>query len=177
MSSVPPRTFGGFGSDATLSVTHAVRLSVQFFDDLRPTAQLSVWALIVPHQAMAFDVLLGRDSWQRFSTHPYTVEPSPPHSPKTGKLQLGHLDDQPGAQAFTPDPDAADTSFKLLYAGDSVVSLSSEPQTLLVNLVRRNGLPALTGQYLVDLLPRDGSECGMFGQEDVFVKKDAKKSH
>ena len=40
-----------------------------------------------------------------------------------------------------------------------------------VNLVRRNGLPALTGHYLVDLLPRDGSQCGMFGQEDVLVKE------
>ena len=77
-----------------------------------------------------------------------------------------------GPKPLRLTPISADTSFQFLYAGNSVVSLSSEPQTLLVNLVRRNGLPALTGQYLVDLLPRDGSQCGMFGQEDVFVKEE-----
>ena len=36
------------------------------------------------------------------------------------------------------------------------VTLSGEPQLLEVNLVRSNDSPALTGQYLVDMLPQPG---------------------
>ena len=44
----------------------------------------------------------------------------------------------------------------LLYDGTVGVTLSDEPQLLEVNLVRSNGSPALTGHYLVDMLPQPG---------------------
>ena len=36
-----------------------------------------------------------------------------------------------------------------------MVSLSSTPLSVLVNLVRPSGVPALTGNYLVNTLPRE----------------------
>ncbi|CAM9539839.1 unnamed protein product, partial [Sphacelaria rigidula] len=38
-----------------------------------------------------------------------------------------------------------------------------------VNLVRRNGPPALTGHYLVELLKPDQAQVGSFEQTEVFV--------
>ncbi|CAM9529205.1 unnamed protein product, partial [Sphacelaria rigidula] len=73
LSTVRPRVFGGFGASTPLTVDQSVRLSVRFFDDAGPTARLAVWALIVPDGSMSVDVLLGRDSWLRFSTHTYTT--------------------------------------------------------------------------------------------------------
>ena len=45
------------------------------------------------------------------------------------------------------------------------VTLSDEPQLLEVNLVRSIGSPALTGQYLVDMLPQPG----LFSVQEHFV--------
>ena len=54
------------------------------------------------------------------------------------------------------DPIAAEGGFHLLYDGTVGITLSDEPQPLEVNLVRSNGSPALTGHYLVDMLPQPG---------------------
>lgn len=51
-----------------------------------------------------------------------------------------------------PNPLASGSGFHLRYNGGVGVALSGEPQLLAVNLVRINGSPALTGNYLVDLL-------------------------
>ena len=59
-----------------------------------------------------------------------------------------------GMSAYVIDPIAADGGFHLLYDGTVGVTLSDEPQLLEVNLVRSNGSPALTGHYLVDMLPQ-----------------------
>ena len=89
---VSPRVFGGLGSSTAVTVDQSVRLSVQFFDDTGPTARLAVWALLVPDGSMSVDVLLGRDSWLRFSTHTYTTDSPVSNRPLTGRLKLGHLD-------------------------------------------------------------------------------------
>ena len=49
-----------------------------------------------------------------------------------------------------------DSGFHLFYDGTVGVTLSDEPQLLEVNLVRSNGLPAQTREYLVDMLPQPG---------------------
>ena len=59
--------------------------------------------------------------------------------------------------AYAIDPIAADCGFYfLLYDGTVGVTVSDEPQMLEVDLVRSNGSPALTGHYLVDMLPQPG---------------------
>ena len=161
--------FGGFGASTTLTANQSVRLSVQFYHDTTPTARLSVWALIVPDGSMSFDVLLGRDSWLRFSTHTYTSDKPVPNRPVTGKLHLGHFDNDSGAHAYTDDPTQTGNAFRLYYVGEDIASLSPEPQLVYVNLVRRNGSPALTGHYLVELLKPDDSQTGQFEQTEVFV--------
>ena len=61
-----------------------------------------------------------------------------------------------GALAYAIDPMAADDGFHLLDDGSVEVTLSGEPQLVEVNLVRSNGSPALTGHYLLDMLPQPG---------------------
>ena len=61
-----------------------------------------------------------------------------------------------GVSAYVIDPTTTDGGFHLLYDGTVGVTLSDEPQLLEVNLVRSNGSPALTGHYLVDMLPQPG---------------------
>ena len=53
-----------------------------------------------------------------------------------------------------PSNPQANGDFHLLYVGTTGVALSDEPQLLVVNLVRSNGPPALTGHYFVDILPQ-----------------------
>ena len=45
------------------------------------------------------------------------------------------------------------------------VTLLDEPQLLEINLVRSNGSPALTEQYVVDMLPQPG----FFSVQEHFV--------
>ncbi|CAM9872793.1 unnamed protein product, partial [Sphacelaria rigidula] len=68
-------------------------------------------------------------------------------------------------------PTQTGDAFRLYYVGDHVVSLSREPQHIHVNLVRRNGSPALTGQYLVDLTNPHQTPDSIppFDQTDVFA--------
>lgn len=62
-SCVPPRTFGGNGPGTALSAAQAVRLNVEFYNSTKPTARCSAWTIIVPNNAMMFDILLRRDGW------------------------------------------------------------------------------------------------------------------
>ena len=57
-----------------------------------------------------------------------------------------------GTTAFVPDSSTHPASFRLLYAGDAGITLSREYRLIEVDLVRRNGAPALAGCYLVDML-------------------------
>ena len=58
--------------------------------------------------------------------------------------------------AYAFDPRATDGGFHFLYDDTVGVTASDESQLLEVNLVRSNGSPALTGHYLVDILPQPG---------------------
>ena len=67
-----------------------------------------------------------------------------------------------GASAFVPDPLASGGGFHSRYDGADCATLSDEPHLLAVNLVRSNGLEALTGHclkaltghYVVEMLPQ-----------------------
>lgn len=61
-----PHSWGGFGNSSPLQMNTAVRLSVQFLHSQRPTAQLAVWAYLVPTGAMQHAISLGRNSWMQF---------------------------------------------------------------------------------------------------------------
>ena len=56
--------------------------------------------------------------------------------------------------AYAIDPVVSDGGFHLRYDGTVGVTLSHEPQLFAVNLVGSNGYPALTGHYLVNMLPQ-----------------------
>ena len=59
-----------------------------------------------------------------------------------------------GASAFLPDTLASNQGFHLRYHGTDRVTLSNEPQLLAANLVRSDGLSALTGHYPAEMLPQ-----------------------
>ena len=61
-----------------------------------------------------------------------------------------------GVSAYAIDPTVTDGGSHFLYDGTVGFTLSDESQLLEVNLVRSNGSPALTGHYLVDMLPQPG---------------------
>ena len=103
---------------------------------------------------MQHAVLLGRDSWMRFNTRSYrTLAPRPHDNRVFGELTLSHHA-KTGVTAYAIDPIAEGGGFHLLYGGKVGITLSDEPQLLEVNLVRSKGSPALTGHYLVDMLPQ-----------------------
>ena len=54
---------------------------------------------------------------------------------------------------YAVNPVALGGGFHLCYDGAVDVSLSDEAQLLAVNLVRSNGLQALIGHYVMDMLP------------------------
>ena len=100
---------------------------------------------------MQHAVLLGRDSWMRFNTRSYRALPPRPHD-NWVFAELSHHATT-GVSAYAIDFTATDGGFHLLLDDGTVgVTLSDEPLLLEVNLVRRNGSPALTGHYLVDML-------------------------
>ena len=126
------------------------------FRDNEPTCSLAMWACVIPPSDMQHAVLLGRDSWMRFNTRSYRALPPRPHDIRFfGELTLSHHATA-GVSAYAIDPTAQDGGFHLLFDGTVGVTLSDEPQLLEVDLVRSNGSPALTGHYLVDILPQPG---------------------
>ena len=101
---------------------------------------------------MQHDVLLGRDSWMRFKDRSYrTLAPRPENNQVLGKLTLS-LSGLHGATAFVPASSTHSKTCHLLNAGDVGITLSREHRLIQVDLVRRNGAPALAGCYLVDML-------------------------
>ena len=142
-----------------------VRLSVQFLRKHIPTASLAVWAYVVDDGVMQHDVLLGRDSWMRFNDRSYRNLSSQRSSDAAmGKLTLDHHQNE-GATAFVHDVAAVADSYQLRYAGQWPIQLRPEHQLVQVELVRRDGSPALVGHYLVDMLP----QTSMFSSEEHFV--------
>ena len=159
-----PRSWGGFGTSSPLTTSASIRLSIQFMHSdsttTTPTAALAVWACIVPAGTMQHPILLGRDSWMRFGRRSYTTlprQPSLPHQPPEptrGELHLHHSDPN-GASAFVPDDRSTDDIYHLRFAGPIAISLSTTPTLVEVNLVRQSGAPAFTGNYMVNMLPRE----------------------
>eukprot|EP00752_Nemacystus_decipiens_P012512 g11082.t1 len=158
------RCWGGFGSAKPLTTSKMVRLTVQFYHENEPTASLAVWAHVAPAGSMDNPLLLGRDSYMRFTNRGYRKLPTPPgrHHRVKGEYTFNHHDPR-GAEAYITDPAAQADQFQLRYSGNIGVSLSDTHQLLEVNLVRADGAPALRGQYLVEMDPN------MTPTEEVFV--------
>ena len=116
--------------------------SIQFSHDDQPTASLAAWTRTLPSKAMQHDVLLGRDSWKRFSERFY-----PPYLRARAiiayfsDLTLSHQSSS-GAVAFVSDFSAPTGGYHL-YAGDRGISLTRDHQLVQVSLVRSYGAPAI----------------------------------
>lgn len=80
--------------------------------------------------------------------------PGSPSELTFGKHSLSALYTD-GLSTFIRDSSPTDDVFHLCYAGLRSVSLSSTPPFVSVNLVPPSGVPALTGNYLANMLPRD----------------------
>ena len=90
----------------------------------------------------------------RFNTRLYrALPPRPLDNRVLGELTLSHHATI-GVPAYAVDPAASNSAFHLRYDGTTGVTLSEEPQLVMVNLVRSNGFPALTGHCFVDILPQ-----------------------
>lgn len=70
------RAWAGVGDSPPLKTSRSVRLSVHFCNRSECTAQLAVWACIVPPGTMPHGIVLDRDSCLRFNTHAYDVHKS-----------------------------------------------------------------------------------------------------
>ena len=148
-----PRTWSGFGSRQLLSTNQQARMTVQFHHNGTSSASLAVWMYIVPNKTMRCPLLLGRDSWMHFPSHSYQTLPPHPDGRTFGELTLSPCEDNLGsAAAYIRNREPSDNAYHLVYDGLGV-SLTDSPQLIPVNLVRLDGSPALTGHYMVDLLP------------------------
>eukprot|EP00752_Nemacystus_decipiens_P016839 g15071.t1 len=102
-------------------------------------------------------LLLGRDSFHRFSQQLYQGPRNfSGYKSNIGELTLSHLSDQQ-VPLYIEDHEADPDQFHLHFAGDTSVSLSATPTLVDVNLIRNIGTPALTGKYMVKLLPQEDS--------------------
>ena len=151
--STTPRTWSGFGSRQLLSTHRQARMTIQFNHNGSPSASLAVWMYIVPNETMRCPLLLDRDSWMRFHSRSYQTLSPQPDGRILGELTLSLCDDNLGsAAAYIRNRESSDAVCHLVYDGLGV-SLTDSPQLIPVNLVRLDGSPALTGHYMVDLLP------------------------
>ena len=158
--STTPKTWSGFGSQQLLSTNQQARMTIQFNYNGSPSASLAVWMYIVPNETMRCPLLLGRDSWMRFHSHSYQTLSPQPDGRIFGELTLSIGDDNLGSAAgYIRDRASSDAVYHLVYDGLGV-SLTDSPHLIPVDLVRRDGSPALTGHYMVDLPPQ---QLGPFG--------------
>ena len=130
-------------------------MAIQFNHNGSPSASLAAWTYIVPNETMRCPLLLGCDSWMRFHSRSYQTLSSQPDGHIFGELTLSLCDDNLGSAAvYIHNRESSDAVYHLVYDGLGV-SLTDFPQLVPVNLVRLNGSPALTGHYMVDLIPAD----------------------
>ena len=113
---------------------------------------------------MQHPVLLGRDSWMRFEQCTYTTLPRLPSRPLLGELSTAtpYKDD---LSSFARDNRPSHDTTHLEFTGVHEVAYSATTSLVPVTLVRFSGLPAPTGHYLVDMLPRDG----LSSETELFV--------
>ena len=89
----------------------------------------------------------------RFHSRSYQALPPHPDGRTFGELTLSPCDDNLGsAAAYIRNHEAPANAYNLVYDGLGV-SLTDSPQLIPVNLVRLDGSPALTGHYMVEILP------------------------
>ena len=150
----PPRSWGGFVRSAPLLTSTSVRRRIQFLHGDTPSAELAVWACIVPAGTMQHPFL--RHSWMRFAQRTYTILPRQPSQPIFGELSIS-VSRSEGLTTFISNRRPTTDTIYLEFAGVHAISLSSAPSLVPVNLVRSSGAPALTGHFLADMLPRDGA--------------------
>ena len=151
--STTPRTWSGFGSQQPLSTNRQARMTVQFNHNGTTSASLAVWMYIVHNKTMRSPLFLGRDSWMRFHSRFYQTLPPQPDGRIFGELTLSPCDDNfSSAAAYIRNCETLDAAYHLVYNCPSV-TLTDSPRLIPVNLVRLDGSPALTGHYMVDLLP------------------------
>lgn len=102
---------------------------------------------------MQHPVLLGCNSLMRFDQRKYTTLTRSPSRLLFSELSLTtpYAD---GLSSFIHDNGPSHDTLHLQFAGVHGISLSSTPSLVPVNFLRLSGVPALTGQYLVDMLPR-----------------------
>ena len=125
-------------------------MTIQFNHHGSPSASLAVWMYIVPNETMRCPLLFGRDSWMRFHSRSYQTQPD---GRIFGELPLSLCDDNLGsAAAYIRNRETSNAVYYLVYDGLGVY-LTDFSQLIPVNLVRLDGSPALTGHYMVDLLP------------------------
>ena len=148
-----PRTWSGFGSRQLLSTHRQARMTIQFNHNGSPSASLAVWMYIVPNETMRCPLLVGRDSWMHFHSRSYQTLSPQPDGRILGELTFSLCGDNIGsAAAYIRNHESSDAVYHLVYDGLGV-SLTDSPQLIPVNLVRLDGSPAVTGHYMVDLLP------------------------
>ena len=136
------RSWGGVGEFAPLQTLTSVRLRLDFFRAEELRRSLAVWSCVV------------RPSVIHFTNCSYrSLSPRPSDHRIFGELDLSQ-NDPAGVPAYAIDPVASGVGFHLRYDGAEGVSLPDEPQLLAVNLVRSNGSQAITGKFLVDMLPQ-----------------------
>ena len=151
--STTPKTWSGFGSRQLLSTNRQVRMTVQLNHNGTMSASLAVWMYIVPNKTMRCPLFLGRDSWMRFHSCSYQTLSPQPDGRIFGELTLSLCDDNLGsAAAYIRNREASDAAHHLVYDGQGL-SLTHSQQLIPVNIVRLDRSPALTGHYMVDLVP------------------------
>ena len=118
----------------------------------------------VPPNSLYYPFLLGRDSYMRFTNRIKLLTRQIDNNRVFGEYTFNYHDPR-GAEAYIRDPTTPGGQFQPRYARKTGVPLSDAHQMLEVNLVRANGVPALRGQYLVDMDPN------MLPSEEVFVSQ------
>ena len=96
------------------------------------------------------------------SAHTPSCPVSPPNRSSANFLSNPRTE---GLPTFISDNRPTTDTFHLEFAGVHAISLLSTPSLVPVSLVRSSGVPALTGHYLIGILPRDG----VSSETEVFV--------
>lgn len=97
------------------------------------------------------------DALEQRSYTTFSRQPSLPHQPSQpirGEFALHHHG-RYGASAFVPYDRSTDDIYHFRVAGPPPRSLSTAPTLADVILVRQSGAPPLTGNYMVNMLPRE----------------------
>ena len=107
-----------------------------------------------PSTGHAARFLTGPRQLDTFNTRSYrSLLPRPLDNRVLGELTLSHHATT-GVAAYAVNPKASNGAFHLRYDGTTGVMLPDEPQLLAVNLVCNSGSSALTGHYIVGILPQ-----------------------